>query len=93
MFTHLLDSANLIQGQHDNPPVGGTYPTTLWMPGEVIADEYALDVEPDAPPGEHVIEIGLYVAETGVRLPVLDEAGQVTGDRILLDVVQVTRNP
>jgi len=90
VFTHLLDGANQVQSQQDNPPVGGSYPTTLWAPGEVVADEYTLTVDADAPPGEHVIEIGLYVAETGQRLPVLDEAGQVIGDRILLSAVEVT---
>ena len=90
VFTHLLDGANQIQGQRDNPPVNGSYPTMLWVPGEVVADEYAIIVNADAPPGEHVIEIGLYVPETGQRLPVLDETGQITGDRILVSRVLVT---
>lgn len=89
VFTHLLDGANQIRGQQDNPPVGGSYPTTMWAPGEVVTDEYALVVDADAPLGEHVLEIGLYVAETGQRLPVLDEARQIIGDRILLSQVQV----
>lgn len=89
VFTHLLDGANQIWAQKDNPPVNGSYPTTMWTSGEVVTDEYALVVDADAPPGEHVIEIGLYVAETGQRLPVLDEAGQTIGDRILLSQVQV----
>lgn len=90
VFTHLLDGANRIRGQQDNPPLGGSYPTTLWRPGEVVTDEYTLVVDADAPPGEHVIEIGLYVAENGQRLPILDEAGQAIGDRILLSQVLVT---
>jgi len=90
VFTHLLDGANQIQGQQDNPPMSGNYPTTMWLPGEVVIDEYTLVVDTDAPPGEHIIEIGLYVAETGQRLPVLDGMGQIIGDRILLSRVQVT---
>ena len=89
VFTHLLDGANQIRGQQDNPPVGGSYPTTLWLPDEVVTDDYALVVDADAPAGEHILEIGLYVAETGQRLPVLDEMGQAIGDRILLDKVGV----
>jgi hypothetical protein len=89
VFTHLLDSANQIRGQQDNPPMNGTYPTTLWAPGEVVADAYALQVDADAQPGTHAIEVGLYVVETGQRLPVLDAAGQVTGDRILVSEVEV----
>ncbi len=91
VFTHLLDGANRIQGQQDNPPVSGSYPTTLWLPGEIVADAYTLVVDAAAPAGEHVLETGLYVAESGQRLPVLDETGQTIGDRILLHRVQVTR--
>jgi hypothetical protein len=89
VFTHLLDGRNEIRAQQDNPPVGGTYPTTLWVPGEVVVDKYVLAVEADAPPGEHVIEVGLYVAETGERLPVLNGAGGIIGDRLLLSAVRV----
>ena len=90
VFTHLLDEASVIRGQQDNPPRNGSYPTSLWVPDEVVADPYAIQINADALPGEHAIEIGLYVAETGQRLPVLDAAGQVTGDRILVSEVQVT---
>lgn len=89
VFTHLLDRTNQIQGQQDNPPVNGTYPTTLWAPGEVIVDPYTIVVDADAPSETHAIEIGLYVPETAQRLPVLDEAGQVTGDRILVSKIEV----
>jgi 4-amino-4-deoxy-L-arabinose transferase-like glycosyltransferase len=89
VFTHLLDGANQIRAQQDNPPQGGSYPTTLWAPGEVVADPYALTVQADAPAGPHVIEVGLYLAETGQRLPVLDAAGRVSGDRILVHEVEV----
>ena len=89
VFTHLLDGASQIRGQQDNPPLGGSYPTTMWTPGEVVTDQYTLIIDADAPPGEHIIEIGFYVAETGRRLPVLDESGQVIGDRILLSQVRV----
>ena len=89
VFTHLLDGTNRMRGQRDNPPVNGTYPTTLWVPGEVVVDPYAIEVDGDAPSGTHAIEIGLYVPETGQRLPVLDAAGQVTGDRILVSEIEV----
>ncbi|MFZ5918325.1 MAG: hypothetical protein ACOYZ7_15390 [Chloroflexota bacterium] len=92
VFTHLLDSADQIRGQQDNPPVNGSYPTTLWLPGEVVVDAYALTVDADAPLGEHLVEIGMYLAETGERLPVLDEAGQAIGDRVLLGRVLVVQH-
>jgi len=46
-------------------------------------------VKPDAPPGQYVIEVGMYLPQSGQRLPALDELGQVQGDRILLEAVEV----
>jgi hypothetical protein len=88
VFTHLLDTGERVRGQKDNPPVGGSYPTTLWVPGEVVVDEYAIQVQADAPPGAHVIEVGMYDPRNVQRLPVVDPSG-ATGDRVLLGNVQV----
>ena len=89
VFTHLLDGESRIWGQKDNVPKAGTYPTTLWVEREVIADQYEIVVKPDAPPGQYVIEVGMYLAQSGQRLPVLDESGQVQGDRVLLGTVEI----
>jgi 4-amino-4-deoxy-L-arabinose transferase-like glycosyltransferase len=72
VFTHLTDAKGQIWGQKDNPPVDGFYPTTGWEVGEIVRDQYDLLISPDAPPGEVQIEVGLYLAETGERLPVVD---------------------
>jgi len=89
VFTHLLDSDSRTWGQKDNVPQAGAYPTTLWVEGEVVADEYEIVVKPDAPPGQYVIEVGMYLPQSGQRLPVLDELEQVQGDRILLAMVEI----
>jgi 4-amino-4-deoxy-L-arabinose transferase-like glycosyltransferase len=91
VFVHLLDAQNRIWGQRDSVPDGGQYPTTGWLEGEVVVDEYEIPVDPAAPSGEYLIEVGLYdAAQPGYpRLPVLDEQGQVIGDRVLLREVQI----
>jgi hypothetical protein len=89
VFTHLLDAGEQVRGQQDNPPRGGTYPTTLWAPGEVVVDEFEIAVHADAPPGSYVVEVGMYDPANLQRLPVLDPTG-AAGDRILLGSVQVT---
>ena len=91
VFTHLLDANERIAAQQDSVPVGGQRPTTGWVSGEVIVDPYTLTVKPDAAPGDYVLEIGLYEAITGDRLPVRDAAGQPLGDRLLLGQVEVTK--
>ena len=70
VFTHLLDGTNHISAQQDSVPVRGARPTTGWVEGEVIMDEYELVVKGDAPTGEHQIEVGLYEPESGRRLSV-----------------------
>jgi hypothetical protein len=87
VFTHLLDEAQQIIGQQDNVPVRGSYATPLWVPGEIVVDEYDLRIHPDASPGRAVIEVGMYDPATMQRLPVQDPTG-ASGDRILLgDIV------
>ncbi len=86
VFTHLLDAGNRIRAQQDSVPVHGARPTTGWVPGEVIRDDYELIVEADAPSGDYIIEVGLYDANdpTFARLPVLDEAGQIIEDKVII---------
>jgi hypothetical protein len=92
VFTHLLDGDSRIWGQQDSVPGGGSLPTTSWLPGEVLIDEYAIELAGDAPPGEYLLEIGMYEAETGQRLPVRDAAGNPSGDYVRLDtLIPVTR--
>jgi hypothetical protein len=68
VFTHLLAAGGSMTGQQDNQPISDTYPTSLWVPGEVVTDVYEIAVRSGAPEGEHRLEIGMYVAETGTRL-------------------------
>lgn len=89
VFTHLIDEDKRIWAQQDNPPQESEHPTTLWVKGEVVTDRYSIIVDPDAPPGEYAIEIGLYDAATGDRLPVLDDKGESVDDRVLLRKVWV----
>jgi len=85
VFVHLLDKNGMIGGQWDSVPSGGLLPTNSWLEGEVITDEYEVPIRAGAPPGQYVIEIGMYDRYTGERLQVLDANGKpVEGDRILL---------
>ena len=89
VFTHLLDKEDRIWGQKDNVPVKGTLPTCCWVKDEVITDEYEIPIQPDAPPGQYVIEIGMYRLETGQRLEVR-EGPEGKEDRMLLGTVEVS---
>jgi mannosyltransferase len=72
VFVHLVDPTGWIQGQRDNPPVGGTFPTTEWQSDEVIVDRYEVAVSSNAPPGIYRLAVGMYDEVTLDRLPVRD---------------------
>ena len=85
VFTHLLAPDGSMTGQQDAYPVAGTYPTSLWMTGEVVVDPHEFSIRADAAPGAHRLEVGLYVAETGDRLAI---AGG-PGDSVFLQPVNI----
>ncbi len=91
VFTHLLDPHNQVRGQKDSIPGDGAWPTTSWINEEVISDVYALTIDADAPPGEYVLEIGMYDAATGQRLQLRQPSGELVGDRLLLPSTVVVR--
>ena len=75
IFTHLLAPDGHLVAGDDCEPGCGSYPTTRWQPGDVIVDEYQLQIPADAPPGEYTLEIGLYDWRTGNRLPMIGDGG------------------
>lgn len=77
VFLHLLDQAGHIVGQRDAEPGGGVGLTTLWAPGQTIADNYGLPIHPATPPGTYRLEVGMYEPQTGRRLLTPDGATQV----------------
>ncbi len=89
VFTHLIDGQNRIWGQKDSIPGGGSLPTSGWLAGEYIIDQYEIPVRADAPPGEYLLEIGMYDPTTMIRLPVFDDQGTEIGDRILLEATPI----
>jgi hypothetical protein len=89
VFTHLIDAKGHIWGQKDNPPVDGFYPTTKWEAGEIVRDQYDIPILPDAPPAEYQIEVGMYLAETGERLPAVDPPTGQAVDRVLVGGIQI----
>jgi hypothetical protein len=93
VFIHLLDADEVIQGWGDSLPGRGTLPTTSWLTGEYLQDRHEIAIKPEAPPGEYLIEVGLYEAISGARLLVLDEGGQVQGDRVFLTQTPIRARP
>jgi hypothetical protein len=84
VFVHVQDAAGQIVAQADHAPRQGSYPTSMWMPGEYVVDDYEFSLAP----GEYTVEVGLYEAETGERL-MASPAGQSPTDQIVLSGLRV----
>jgi mannosyltransferase len=88
VFTHVLDAYGHLVGQRDAEPGGGAKITTIWKEGEQVVDNYGLPILPGTPPGDYVIEIGMYSLSDGQRLPMTKD-GQAIDDSIVLQTVRV----
>ncbi len=64
VFVHVVDASGDIVAQSDLMPQSGTYPTSLWLPGEFVEDNYRFSLKP----GVYTIDVGLYSQATGARL-------------------------
>jgi hypothetical protein len=93
VFVHLIDHGNRVWAQHDYTPLGGAFPTHLWipkwLPGQTVWDPYRLRLPDDIPPGEYLIEVGMYSMTGQQRIPHFDTDGNLIGDRHILGPVRV----
>ena len=84
VFVHVLRAdGTCCVWQADAMPRGGAYPTSRWVAGEVVTDNIAIALPGDVAAGKYAVEVGLYRADTGARLPVTID-GQAAGDAIRL---------
>ncbi len=90
-FVHLVDRDSQIWAQEDRLLQDGEHPTSIWEIGNVVRQEYQLELSPVIPPGDYMIQVGAYYWKTGDRLPLWDEERRrVDGDAILLGSITVT---
>jgi hypothetical protein len=65
VFTHLVDDGGALLAQADGPAVGGLYPASAWLPGEIVEDTRVLPL-PDGET-EAAVLVGLYDLASGQR--------------------------
>ena len=88
-FVHLIDATNnqppLVQS--DTIPQFGTYPTTQWQMGEIVADQVILSTA-NLPAGEYQLAVGYYEVAAGGSFPRLTavsaEGTPLPDDRLIL---------
>jgi len=71
VFFHVETPDGTVWGQQDTMPLEGKLPTTVWRPGQVVADQYVVTLKPDAPiADDYRYLLGFYTWQDGVRLAV-----------------------
>lgn len=93
VFVHLVGPDGRVAGQDDSEPGRGALLTTSWVRNEVLRDDHQLVVPAAAAAGTYTLEVGLYDAATGARLPVWNAQGISSGDSLSLAKVNVERAP
>ncbi len=77
-FVHLYaPQTETVVAQSDAMPRDWTYPTTLWMAGEVVSETVTLDLA-KIPEGTYRLGVGWYDPETGDRLTAVTPDPQAT---------------
>jgi len=89
VFVHLLDADGQLAASHDGPPMGGRYPTSAWLPGDVVPDTHHLVLDPDVPAGAYRLQAGMYAWPSLERLPIGDDKGVGV---VVLQTLRVFRN-
>ena len=82
-FVHLRERGAGLLTQLDSQPLNGRFPTSYWLPGQVVTDVFGLQLKPEVydafrralESGSLELNIGMYTWPTMDRLPVTDESG------------------
>jgi hypothetical protein len=77
LFIHLLGRDNARVAERTTYSGQGRFPTSLWPAGRAFCESYRMQVASWAEAPElYALEVGLYDAETGWRLPARNVSGQ-----------------
>lgn len=92
----LRDTLGQTWGQWDGRPAAYLYPTTRWLPGQIVPGRYDLVPMPGTPPGDYGLDVGVYTEAGDIdvnTLSVLDAAGAPQGERVMLGAVRLSVVP
>lgn len=88
VFNHLVDTQGQIAAQQDSRPQAGQPLMTCWQPNEIYSDQHVIELPAGLPAGAYRLQMGLYNAVTGQRVPV-SEPGQAAIDQIEIGPIEI----
>lgn len=93
VFNHLLDTQAVQRGGADRIP-RQYYTTLLWVPDEIVSDNYDVPVEANAPPGVYWLHVGLYPSDQpALSLPLVENGRLIDRTSVRLGPVKVGGPP
>ncbi len=76
VFVHVVDDrGRAVAEPADGPPLAGYWPTSAWLPGELVVDERRVPLPASLPPGSYNVLVGWYDPHTGARLTATNSDG------------------
>lgn len=79
-----------VWAQQDRQPGNGTYATDEWRAGERIVEHFDLKIPAQAMPGVYRVQVGMYLLETGERLPLFRRDGsRVENDALVIQQFEI----
>jgi 4-amino-4-deoxy-L-arabinose transferase-like glycosyltransferase len=88
-FVHIFDADGEFVTQANTRPLEGTFPTSFWPKGAVVADRIEVPLT-DLPEGAYRLLFGMYETETVTRLPLTEAGGEGMPDNLIdLGTVEV----
>jgi 4-amino-4-deoxy-L-arabinose transferase-like glycosyltransferase len=93
-FAHLYDSHDRRIAQEDRLILSrNLLPTSHWQPGSSGITLHHLSIPAGTPPGRYDLQVGVYLLETGERLPLINAAGQQSSTSAHLELEVGLSNP
>jgi len=76
VFAHLICDGGRLVAQRDAVPGNGLFPVEGWEPGELVRDQFALQLPAELPAGECEVQVGIYNPTSGQRYRVTQPQGE-----------------
>jgi len=91
-FVHLRERDAGLLAQVDSQPLNGRFPTSYWLPGQVVTDVFGLRLTPEVydgfrralESGALELNVGMYTWPTMDRLPATDESGMTLPSNVIV---------
>lgn len=81
VFVHLMDAEGNLLAQQDQQPLRGRFPTSCWLPGQVVTDVITLTHSLSENVAPMKVRMGMYTWPLLERLEVVDASGQSLPER------------